>query len=123
MFQLSAVSYRLRSFAAAVLPRFLRESFGKWYHQGRDDKHRPFSEQEDCATHTIGSTTLEATVGHMASVPAGVPHRFINSDSGRLLRMDIHQSPRFITEWIEDYPSQKLPYSAEGRRRKRHDYL
>jgi mannose-6-phosphate isomerase-like protein (cupin superfamily) len=54
------------------------------------------------ATYTIGSTTLEATAGQIAIVPAGVPHKFINSGSERLRQVDIHRSPRFITEWLED---------------------
>ncbi len=57
---------------------------------------------EGKATYTIGSTTLEATAGQIAIVSAGVPHKFINSGSGRLRQVDIHHSPRFITEWLED---------------------
>ncbi|HYA99319.1 MAG TPA: hypothetical protein VED37_03800 [Ktedonobacteraceae bacterium] len=40
--------------------------------------------------------------GQIAIVPAGVPHKFVNSGSGRLLQVDIHHSPRFITHWLED---------------------
>ena len=58
--------------------------------------------QEGHATYTIGSTTLDATAGQIAIVPAGVPHKFINSGPGRLRQVDIHHSPRFITEWLED---------------------
>jgi len=58
--------------------------------------------QEGRATYTIGSTTLEATAGQIAIVPAGVPHKFINSGTGRLRQVDIHHSPRFITQWLED---------------------
>ena len=58
--------------------------------------------QEGWATYTIGSTTLEAKAGQIAIVPAGVPHKFVNSGSGRLLQVDIHHSPRFITQWLED---------------------
>jgi mannose-6-phosphate isomerase-like protein (cupin superfamily) len=58
--------------------------------------------EEGSATYTIGSTTLEARAGQIAIVPAGVPHKFINTGSGRLRQVDIHHSPRFITEWLED---------------------
>lgn len=58
--------------------------------------------QEGRATYTIGATTVEATAGQIAIVPAGVPHKFINSGSGRLRQVDIHHSPRFITQWLED---------------------
>lgn len=58
--------------------------------------------QEGMATFTIGSTALEAKAGQIAIVPADVPHKFINSGDGRLRQIDIHQNPRFITEWLED---------------------
>ena len=58
--------------------------------------------EEGCATYTIGSITLEAKAGQIAIVPAGVPHKFINSGTGRLRQVDIHHSPRFITQWLED---------------------
>jgi mannose-6-phosphate isomerase-like protein (cupin superfamily) len=67
-------------------------------------KH-PYAEmfilQEGSATYTIGADTLEARAGQIAIVPAGVPHKFVNSGSGRLKQVDIHYSPRFITEWLE----------------------
>jgi quercetin dioxygenase-like cupin family protein len=58
--------------------------------------------QEGRATYTIGGTTLEAKAGQIAIVPADVPHKFINSGSGQLRQVDIHHSPRFITQWLED---------------------
>ncbi len=58
--------------------------------------------QEGCATYTVGADTFEAQAGQIAIVPAGVPHKFVNSGSGRLKQVDIHYSPRFITEWLED---------------------
>jgi mannose-6-phosphate isomerase-like protein (cupin superfamily) len=35
-------------------------------------------------------------------VPAGVPHKFVNTGAGRLRQIDIHASERFVTEWLED---------------------
>ena len=58
--------------------------------------------QQGCATYTVGSTTLEAQAGQIVIVPAGVPHKFINSGSGRLVQVDIHHSPQFITQWLEE---------------------
>jgi mannose-6-phosphate isomerase-like protein (cupin superfamily) len=58
--------------------------------------------QEGSATYTIGATTLEATAGQIAIVPAGTLHKFVNSGPGRLRQADIHHSPRFITEWLEN---------------------
>jgi quercetin dioxygenase-like cupin family protein len=57
---------------------------------------------EGSATYTIGSDIIEARAGQIAIVPAGTPHTFINSGSGRLKQVDIHYSPRFITDWLED---------------------
>jgi mannose-6-phosphate isomerase-like protein (cupin superfamily) len=68
----------------------------------RTNVTKVFVIQEGHATYTIGSTTLDATAGQIAIVPAGVPHKFINSGPGRLRQVDIHHSPRFITEWLED---------------------
>ena len=61
-----------------------------------------FVVQEGRATYTIGSTTIEVMAGQIAIVPAGVPHKFVNSGSGRLRQVDIHHSPHFITDWLED---------------------
>ena len=58
--------------------------------------------EEGSATYTIGSSILEAKAGQIAIVPAGVPHKFINSGAGRLRQVDIHHSPQFITQWLED---------------------
>jgi mannose-6-phosphate isomerase-like protein (cupin superfamily) len=58
--------------------------------------------QEGTATYTIGGVTIEAKAGQIAIVPAEVPHKFINSGSGRLRQVDIHHSPRFITQWLEE---------------------
>ncbi len=58
--------------------------------------------QEGSATFNIGSATVDATAGQIAIVPAGVPHKFVNSGAGPLRQIDIHRSPRFITEWLED---------------------
>ncbi len=58
--------------------------------------------EEGQATYTIGEATLEARAGQIAIVPAGTPHKFVNSGTGRLKQVGIHYSPRFITEWLED---------------------
>jgi mannose-6-phosphate isomerase-like protein (cupin superfamily) len=33
-------------------------------------------------------------------VPAGVPHKFVNSGSGPLRQLDIHASRSMITTWL-----------------------
>ncbi len=75
--------------------------------QGSGPKlHRhPYEEvfivQEGRATFTAGDEVIEARAGQVVVVPAGVPHKFVNSGSGRLRQVDIHASERFITEWLE----------------------
>jgi mannose-6-phosphate isomerase-like protein (cupin superfamily) len=68
-------------------------------------KH-PYAEvfvvQEGTATFTAGEEVIEASGGQVVVVPAGVPHKFVNSGVGRLRQIDIHASDRFITEWLED---------------------
>ena len=75
---------------------------------GRGPKlHRhPYEEvfvvQEGSVTFTVGGDVIEATGGQILVVPAGVPHKFLSSGTGRLRQIDIHASGRFITEWLED---------------------
>ncbi len=60
-----------------------------------------FVVQEGTATFTYGDEVVEARGGQAVVVPAGVPHKFVNSGAGRLRQVDIHASERFITEWLE----------------------
>ena len=69
--------------------------------------HRhPYAEvfvvQKGTATFTTGDEVIEATGGQVVVVPAGVPHRFVNSGTGQLRQVDIHASNRFVTEWLEE---------------------
>jgi mannose-6-phosphate isomerase-like protein (cupin superfamily) len=61
-----------------------------------------FVVQEGSTTFTAGDEVIEARGGQVVVVPAGVPHKFVNSGTGRLRQLDIHASERFITEWLED---------------------
>ena len=58
--------------------------------------------QEGTATFTAGEDVIEARGGQVVMVPAGVPHKFVNTGAGRLRQIDIHASERFVTEWLED---------------------
>lgn len=58
--------------------------------------------QEGSATYTVGSTTVEAHAGQVILVPAETPHKFVNTGSTQLKQVDIHQNPKYITEWLED---------------------
>ena len=46
------------------------------------------------ATFTVGDDTIEVGAGQIVVAPAGVPHKFVNSGSGRLRQVDIHPSGR-----------------------------
>jgi mannose-6-phosphate isomerase-like protein (cupin superfamily) len=46
-------------------------------------------------------TRREAGAGQMVVVRPGVAHKFVNAGTGRLRQIDLHASPRFITEWLE----------------------
>jgi mannose-6-phosphate isomerase-like protein (cupin superfamily) len=56
---------------------------------------------EGQARYTVGSETVDARAGQVLMVRPGIPHKFVNSGSGRLRQIDIHASDRFITEWLE----------------------
>ena|SRR5215211_6447186 len=60
-----------------------------------------FIVQEGQVTFTAGGETIEAAAGQIVIVPAGSPHKFVNSGTGLLRQIDIHVSPRFITTWLE----------------------
>ena len=57
--------------------------------------------QNGTATFTAGDETIKVEGGQVVVVPAGVPHRFVNSGTGRLRQVDIHASDRFVTAWLE----------------------
>jgi len=56
---------------------------------------------EGHARYAIGSETVDARAGQVLIVQPRVPHKFVNSGSGRLRQIDIHASDRFVTEWLE----------------------
>jgi mannose-6-phosphate isomerase-like protein (cupin superfamily) len=72
--------------------------------QGPALHRHPYEEvfvvQEGTATFTIGEEQREVPAGHVVIVPAGTWHGFVNSGDGPLRQLDIHVSPRFVTEWL-----------------------
>ena len=48
----------------------------------------------------VGDCAMTATGGQIVVVPANTPHSFVNSGTGRLLQVDIHASPTFVTTWL-----------------------
>jgi quercetin dioxygenase-like cupin family protein len=61
-----------------------------------------FVVQDGEVTFTVGDATIEAKSGQILVVPAGVPHKYVNSGAGRARHIDIHTSRRMITEWLEE---------------------
>ena len=51
---------------------------------------------EGSATITVGDETREVKAGGIVVIPAGIPHRFVNSGAATLRQIDIHASPQFI---------------------------
>ena len=60
-----------------------------------------FIVQEGKATYTVGSATLEVEAPQVIVAAAHVPHAFVNSGDGPLKQVDIHVSPKIVTEWLE----------------------
>lgn len=56
---------------------------------------------EGTATFRDGKSERVVRAGEMAVVEANQPHGFINSGDGVLRQVDVHLSPKFITEWLE----------------------
>ena len=51
---------------------------------------------EGCATITVGDKEREMKAGDIVVIPAGIPHRFVNSGDTVLRQIDVHASPTFI---------------------------
>lgn len=56
---------------------------------------------EGRARATLGEDEVDVGVGDIVVVPANVAHRFVNTGTGRLRQIDIHDSPHFVTEWLK----------------------
>jgi mannose-6-phosphate isomerase-like protein (cupin superfamily) len=67
----------------------------------RHPYHEIFILLEGRSTFTVGSVTVDAGAGQIVVVRPGVAHKFVNSGPGRLRQIDVHASPKFITEWLE----------------------
>jgi mannose-6-phosphate isomerase-like protein (cupin superfamily) len=55
---------------------------------------------EGTSTFDDGASRRDVDAGEMAVVDAGQAHGFVNNGPGILRQIDIHLSPRFITEWL-----------------------
>jgi mannose-6-phosphate isomerase-like protein (cupin superfamily) len=64
------------------------------------DYDEVFVVQQGRATMTAGDRQIDVGPGDIVVVPAGTPHGFVNSGEGQLRQIDIHLSPRYVTEWL-----------------------
>ena len=55
---------------------------------------------EGTSTFFDGESRREVRAGELVVVDAGQPHGFVNSGESLLRQIDIHLSPRFVTEWL-----------------------
>ena len=55
---------------------------------------------EGTAMFDDGVSKRQVVRGEMAVVDANQPHAFVNTGEGMLRQVDVHLSPRFITEWL-----------------------
>jgi mannose-6-phosphate isomerase-like protein (cupin superfamily) len=56
--------------------------------------------EEGRGTFTLGDEELELGAGQIVIIPPNQPHAFTNTGDGPLRQLDIHVSPRFVTEWL-----------------------
>jgi mannose-6-phosphate isomerase-like protein (cupin superfamily) len=63
---------------------------------------RVFIVQEGQATFTVDGEQQEVRAGDILVARATQAHAFVNSGPGRLRQIDIHLSPSFSTEWLEE---------------------
>ena len=65
---------------------------------------RPYDEvfvvQEGELAFTVGDATVRATSGHVVAL-VSTPHGFVNSGTCRAKHVDIYDSSRMVTEWLE----------------------
>jgi mannose-6-phosphate isomerase-like protein (cupin superfamily) len=51
---------------------------------------------EGGATITVGDKQHEVKAGGIVVIPAGTPHRFVDSGNTLLRQIDVHASPKFV---------------------------
>ena len=57
---------------------------------------------EGVAVFTVGPAALEVRAEQVIIVPSEVPHKFMNAGDRQWKQLDIRDSDRFITDWLEE---------------------
>jgi mannose-6-phosphate isomerase-like protein (cupin superfamily) len=78
---------------------------GRGPRQHRHPYDEIFILEEGEATFTIEGEQVQARAGDILVARANQSHGFVNSGSTRLRSVNIHMSPTFDTEWLEDQTS------------------
>lgn len=60
-----------------------------------------FVVQSGTLTFTVGDETIVVDTEQVVVVPAGVPHKFVNSGTESARHLDIHVNPQMVTDWLE----------------------
>jgi mannose-6-phosphate isomerase-like protein (cupin superfamily) len=68
----------------------------------KHDYDEVFITLEGQATVVAGDEERVVGPGDVAIIPAGTPHKFVNSGDGPLRQIDIHLSPQFGTAWLNE---------------------
>jgi mannose-6-phosphate isomerase-like protein (cupin superfamily) len=59
-----------------------------------------FMTLEGEVTFTAGDAQIVAGPGDVVIVPPETPHAFKNTGDGPLRQIDVHVSPKFVTDWL-----------------------
>jgi mannose-6-phosphate isomerase-like protein (cupin superfamily) len=86
--------------ASLILVHYTEPGMGPKLH--RHPYPEIFVSIEGEALFTVGDETMLVRAGQIAVAPANLPHKFVSVGDGPLRQVDIHCSPRFQTEWLED---------------------
>jgi mannose-6-phosphate isomerase-like protein (cupin superfamily) len=86
--------------ASLILIRYTEPGMGPKLH--RHPYPELFITIEGQARFTVGSETRIVSAGQIAVAPANTPHKFVSIGDSPLRQVDIHCSPTFQTDWLED---------------------
>jgi mannose-6-phosphate isomerase-like protein (cupin superfamily) len=86
--------------ASIILVHYIEPGMGPKLH--RHPYPEIFVTVEGQARFTVGDETMLVGAGQIAVAPANVPHKFASVGDAPLRQVDIHCSPIFETEWLED---------------------